>query len=207
MEIESLKSQLERKVKELGFCEEKKKLRVELALKPKEMECLRKQNDELQAKNEGLQQNVIEMLENQTVAKRRHLLQLERLEIQLELQNMMELPNDWLQKANMKLTKAGKEDKLFTDHSGDKKKVDNEKSKRLELEVKTLDAEINNKMQNLSQISGCWKMMVWKSFQNSMELLDARKQLIECTSLFQVQSANLDKFRVPIYRIQSSGPL
>jgi regulator of replication initiation timing len=57
-EIENLKSQLEKKVKELGYCEEKKKLRVELALKPKEMERLRKQNDELQAKNKGLQNNV-----------------------------------------------------------------------------------------------------------------------------------------------------
>ncbi|XP_051211094.1 uncharacterized protein [Lolium perenne] len=108
-EIENLKSQLEKKVKELGYCEEKKKLRVELALKPKEMERLRKQNDELQAKNKGLQNNILEMLENQIVAKKRHLLQLERLEIQLELQNMMELPNDWLQKGNMKLNKEGKE--------------------------------------------------------------------------------------------------
>ncbi|KAM0882955.1 hypothetical protein ACQ4PT_031943 [Festuca glaucescens] len=129
MEIENLKSQLERKVKELGYCEEKKKLSVKLALKPKEMECLRKLNDELQAKNEGLQNNIVDMLENQIVAKKRHLLQLERLEIQLELQNMMELPNDWLQKGDMKLNKAGTKDKLFTDHSGDKKKVDKEKSK------------------------------------------------------------------------------
>ena len=51
----------------------------------------------------------MELLENQIVAKKRHLLQLERLEIQLELQNMMELPNDWLQKGNMKLNKAVKE--------------------------------------------------------------------------------------------------
>jgi hypothetical protein len=45
--------------------------------------------------------------------------------------------------------------------------------------VKTLDAEICNKMQNLSQMSACWKLMVWKSFQNNMELLDARKQVME----------------------------
>jgi hypothetical protein len=57
---------------------------------------------------------ILEMLENQIVAKKRHLLQLERLEIQLELQNMMELPNDWLQKGNMKLNKEGKEGMLYS---------------------------------------------------------------------------------------------
>jgi hypothetical protein len=57
---------------------------------------------------------IVEMLENQIVAKKRHLLQLERLESQLELQNIMELPNDWLQKGNMKLNKAGKECILYS---------------------------------------------------------------------------------------------
>ncbi|TVU21917.1 hypothetical protein EJB05_31588 [Eragrostis curvula] len=52
LEIENLRSQLEEDVKELGYCEENEKLRVEMDLKDREMQCLRKQNKELQAKYE-----------------------------------------------------------------------------------------------------------------------------------------------------------
>lgn len=54
-EIDDLRSQLGRKVKELDYCKENNKLRAELCLKTKELECLRKQNEELEAKNEGFQ--------------------------------------------------------------------------------------------------------------------------------------------------------
>ncbi|GJN37494.1 hypothetical protein PR202_gb26459 [Eleusine coracana subsp. coracana] len=57
MEIENPRSQLDEDVKELGYCEENEKLRVELALNAKEMRCLRKQNEELQGKFEGLHKN------------------------------------------------------------------------------------------------------------------------------------------------------
>ncbi|TKW13423.1 hypothetical protein SEVIR_5G100200v4 [Setaria viridis] len=61
MEVEDLRAQLDVDVKELGYCEANQKLRVELAQKAKEMQCLRKQNEgmrkqdeDLQAKNDGM---------------------------------------------------------------------------------------------------------------------------------------------------------
>ncbi|WVZ72245.1 hypothetical protein U9M48_020738 [Paspalum notatum var. saurae] len=53
-EIEDLRSQLDEDVKELGYCEENEKLRVELARKTQEMQCLRKQNEEMQARNDSI---------------------------------------------------------------------------------------------------------------------------------------------------------
>jgi archaellum component FlaC len=41
-------------VKELGYCEENEKLRVEMDLKNKEIQCLRNQIEELQAKYKDL---------------------------------------------------------------------------------------------------------------------------------------------------------
>ncbi|TVU21916.1 hypothetical protein EJB05_31587 [Eragrostis curvula] len=52
MAIENLRSHLDECVTELGYCEENEKLRAEMDLKDKEMQCLRKQNEELQAKYE-----------------------------------------------------------------------------------------------------------------------------------------------------------
>ncbi|KAJ1282617.1 hypothetical protein BS78_03G065800 [Paspalum vaginatum] len=70
-EIEDLRSELDGDVKELGYCEENEKLRDELALKTKEMQCLRKQNEELQAKNVGLvKQNEDLQAKNDVVVKR-----------------------------------------------------------------------------------------------------------------------------------------
>ncbi|KAJ1282615.1 hypothetical protein BS78_03G065700 [Paspalum vaginatum] len=53
-EIQDLRSQLDQDVKELGYYEENEKLRVELDLKMKEIQCLSKQNKEMQAKNYGI---------------------------------------------------------------------------------------------------------------------------------------------------------
>ncbi|CAO2193649.1 unnamed protein product [Urochloa humidicola] len=53
-EIEDLRARLDEDVKELGYCEANQKLRVELALKVKEIQCLRKQNEEIQAKHVGM---------------------------------------------------------------------------------------------------------------------------------------------------------
>ncbi|CAO2185632.1 unnamed protein product [Urochloa humidicola] len=50
-EIEDLRAQLDEDVKELGYCEANQKLRVELALKVKEIQCLREKNEEIQAKH------------------------------------------------------------------------------------------------------------------------------------------------------------
>ncbi|KAF8662912.1 hypothetical protein HU200_055494 [Digitaria exilis] len=49
-EIKDLRAQLDKDVKELGYCEANQKLRVELVLKEKEIQCLRKQKEEMQAK-------------------------------------------------------------------------------------------------------------------------------------------------------------
>ncbi|KAK3163877.1 hypothetical protein QOZ80_1AG0009590 [Eleusine coracana subsp. coracana] len=101
MDIKNKK--LHEDMKDLRFCEENRKLRVEMDLKNKEMQCLRKQNEELQAKykdlqikyrkqNEelhakygkqnvhaGLHKNFVKILENQIDAKRKQLRQLEGL--------------------------------------------------------------------------------------------------------------------------------
>ncbi|KAJ1282620.1 hypothetical protein BS78_03G066000 [Paspalum vaginatum] len=53
-EMEDLRSQLDEDVKELGYCEENAKLRIELTLKTQEMQCLRKQNEEMQARNDSM---------------------------------------------------------------------------------------------------------------------------------------------------------
>ncbi|RCV24639.1 hypothetical protein SETIT_5G102000v2 [Setaria italica] len=53
-EIKDLRAQLDEDVKELGYCEANQKLRVELAVKVKEIQCLRKQNEEMQAKYDGM---------------------------------------------------------------------------------------------------------------------------------------------------------
>ncbi|TVU21920.1 hypothetical protein EJB05_31591, partial [Eragrostis curvula] len=50
MEIETLRSQLDGDEKELAYCEENEKLRIEIDMKDKEMKCLRKQIEELQTK-------------------------------------------------------------------------------------------------------------------------------------------------------------
>ncbi|TVU21914.1 hypothetical protein EJB05_31585, partial [Eragrostis curvula] len=99
-EIENLTSQLTKKKKELRYSQEVKKLKVELSLKAKDVECLMKQNEELKSKNEGLQNNVLE-LESHVEAKNIHLLQLERQIKTLELSNArLEEDNRKLQGGN-----------------------------------------------------------------------------------------------------------
>uniref|UniRef100_A0A0D9UWQ0 Factor of DNA methylation 1-5/IDN2 domain-containing protein n=1 Tax=Leersia perrieri TaxID=77586 RepID=A0A0D9UWQ0_9ORYZ len=61
MEIDDLRSHLAGKMRELEYCKEIKKLRTELSLKAKEMEGLKKQNEELQAKSESSQKNLLEL--------------------------------------------------------------------------------------------------------------------------------------------------
>lgn len=53
-EIQDLRSQLDQDVQQLGYCEENEKLRVELVVKAKEMHCLTKRIEELEAKNDFL---------------------------------------------------------------------------------------------------------------------------------------------------------
>uniref|UniRef100_A0A0E0JE07 Factor of DNA methylation 1-5/IDN2 domain-containing protein n=1 Tax=Oryza punctata TaxID=4537 RepID=A0A0E0JE07_ORYPU len=61
-EIDDLRSHLAGKMKELKYCEEVKKLRIELAQKAEENESLKKQNKELEAKSEiSSQKNLLEL--------------------------------------------------------------------------------------------------------------------------------------------------
>lgn len=46
---ETSRPQIVQDVKELGYCEENEKLKAEEALKSEEMQCLKRQNEELQA--------------------------------------------------------------------------------------------------------------------------------------------------------------
>jgi len=53
-EIEDLRAELDEDVKQLGYCEANEKLRAELALKAKDMQCLRKKSEEMQLNNDGM---------------------------------------------------------------------------------------------------------------------------------------------------------
>ncbi|CAO2204641.1 unnamed protein product [Urochloa humidicola] len=75
-EIEELRAQLDEDVKQLGYCEANQKLRVQLALKADEMLCLRKQNEEMQVKNDGMRkQNEELQAKNDGLAKQNKELQ------------------------------------------------------------------------------------------------------------------------------------
>ncbi|WVZ72251.1 hypothetical protein U9M48_020740, partial [Paspalum notatum var. saurae] len=75
-EIQDLRSQLDQDVKELGYYDENEKLRVQLDLKMKEVQCLSKQNKEIQAKNYCvMKQNEELKAKNDALAKRNEELQ------------------------------------------------------------------------------------------------------------------------------------
>ena len=71
-----MRAELDEDVKLLGYCEANQKLRAELALKAKEMQCLRKHNDGLikwnqvlQAKDDHLTKLIEELEENNDALK------------------------------------------------------------------------------------------------------------------------------------------
>ncbi|KAL6627438.1 hypothetical protein ACP70R_031164 [Stipagrostis hirtigluma subsp. patula] len=205
-EIENLRSQLAEKKKELRFSQEIKKLRDELALKEKDVECLKKQNDELKAKNEGLQNNVNELwlrkqneelqanceglqknivaiLENQIYAKKLHLRQFEGLH------RIMEFPYAQIEEGKFyngdKTSKVA--DGPLTEKIDANREVEGDKSKQLalELEAAKLDAEIFSKTEKLGEMLECEKfseelgsLAVWKSIEANIELHAARRELM-----------------------------
>ncbi|GJN05821.1 hypothetical protein PR202_ga23488 [Eleusine coracana subsp. coracana] len=149
MDIKNKK--LHEDMKDLRFCEENRKLRVEMDLKNKEMQCLRKQNEELQAKYKDLQikyrkqneelhakygkQNVHAGLHKNIDAKRKQLRQLEGL------YSTMEFPSIQLEEGKRLANMSCDEgvlvpNPLFMEQC-------------LELEVADLDAEIRIKMEKL----------------------------------------------------------
>ncbi|TVU21918.1 hypothetical protein EJB05_31589 [Eragrostis curvula] len=65
MEVETLRSELDEDEKELGYCEEYEKLRFEMDLKDKEMQCLRTQIEGLQAKYNKLDEELHAKYEKQ----------------------------------------------------------------------------------------------------------------------------------------------
>ncbi|KAK3163878.1 hypothetical protein QOZ80_1AG0009630 [Eleusine coracana subsp. coracana] len=81
VEIENLRSQLDEDVKELGYCEENEKLRVEMDLKDKEIQCLRKQIDEIQAPYEKQHD------EPQSEYEKKNMKQNEKLQAKYDKQN------------------------------------------------------------------------------------------------------------------------
>ncbi|CAL4977822.1 unnamed protein product [Urochloa decumbens] len=102
-EIEDLRAQLDEDVKELGYCEANQKLRVELALKANEMQCLRKQNEEMQVKNDGMRKQNEEMqVKNDGMRKQNEELQTKN--DGLAKQNKeLQAKNDGLVKENVEL--------------------------------------------------------------------------------------------------------
>ncbi|TVU21928.1 hypothetical protein EJB05_31599, partial [Eragrostis curvula] len=165
MEIETLRSQLDEDVKELKYCEENEKLRAEMDLKDKEMQCLRKQNEELHAKYEkqheelqakykkrneelrGKYENQNQKLEAKYEKKNEELQgkyekQKQMLEAKYEkkneeLESMHKEKNKELQAKYEKQT-----EQLQAKHEGLQKN-------RLEMEVERLDTEIRIKMEKL----------------------------------------------------------
>ncbi|XP_004968196.2 uncharacterized protein PFB0765w-like [Setaria italica] len=76
MEIEDLKAQIDKDVKELGYCEANEKLTVELVQKAEQMQCLKKQNEEVQGNNDGMRkQNEKLQAKNDGLAKQNKELQ------------------------------------------------------------------------------------------------------------------------------------
>ncbi|GJN37492.1 hypothetical protein PR202_gb26457 [Eleusine coracana subsp. coracana] len=81
VEIENLRSQLDEDVKQLGYCEENEKLRVEMDLKDKEIQCLRKQIEEIQAQYEKQHD------EPQSEYEKKNMKQNEKLQAKFDKQN------------------------------------------------------------------------------------------------------------------------
>nr|CAB3476283.1 unnamed protein product [Digitaria exilis] len=108
-EIKDLRAQLDKDVKEFGYCEANQKLRVELALKVKEIQFLRKQKEEMQVK----------------------------YDVMRKPNGNLQAKNDGLAKHNEEL--QAKNDRLVTDHEVLKNSNDDMKKWNRVLQVKNDD--------------------------------------------------------------------
>ena len=115
-EIEDLKSELDEDLRQLGYCEENEKLRAELAVKVKEVRCLMKRIEELEAKNDLLKKRTEELEAiNDGLPKRNEKLQAknddltkQNKELQAENEDLTK-QNKELQARNAGLTKGNEE--------------------------------------------------------------------------------------------------
>ncbi|TVU21921.1 hypothetical protein EJB05_31592, partial [Eragrostis curvula] len=139
MEIETLRSQLDEDVNELGYCEENEKLRIEMDLKDKEMQFLRKEIEGLQTKYNKLDEELHAKYEK----------------LHEELQAKYEKQNEELQgkyeKQNQKLEAKYQEknEELQAKHE---KYWKMKLMLRLEMEVARLDTEIQIMMEKLGDM-------------------------------------------------------
>ncbi|CAL4958154.1 unnamed protein product [Urochloa decumbens] len=111
-EIEDLRAELDEDVKELGYCEANQKLRVDLALKVKEIQCLRKKNEEIQAKYDGMRKPNDKLHnKNDGLRKQNEMLQAKNVSLtkrieELEAKNVdQRKKSEELQAKNISLTK------------------------------------------------------------------------------------------------------
>ena len=115
-EIEDLKSEVDEDLRQLGYCEENEKLRAELAVKVKEVHCLMKRIEELEAKIDFLRKRTEELEAiNDGLPKRNEELQAknddltkQNKELQAENENLTK-QNKELQARNAGLTKGNEE--------------------------------------------------------------------------------------------------
>ena len=115
-EIEDLKSEVDEDLRQLGYCEENEKLRAELAVKVKEVHCLMKRIEELEAKNDLLKKRTEELEAiNDGLPKRNEKLQAknddltkQNKELQAENEDLTK-QNKELQARNAGLTKGNEE--------------------------------------------------------------------------------------------------
>ena len=118
-EIEDLKSELDEDLRQLGYCEENEKLRAELAVKVKEVHCLMKRIEELEAKNDLLKKRTEELEAiNDGLPKRNEKLQAKNDDLTKQNKEL-QARNDSLTKGNEEL--QAKNDDLHKNVSFKKK--------------------------------------------------------------------------------------
>ncbi|CAL4977820.1 unnamed protein product [Urochloa decumbens] len=194
MEIEDLRAELDEDVKELGYCVANQKLRVELALKAKEIQCLRKKNEEIQAKydcmtkpndelhnkNDGLKkQNEMLQAKNVSLTKR-----IEELEAKNDDQRKL---SEELQAKNISLTKWN-EDMQAKNGSLTKR---NEELQAKKVSLKKWNEELQAKNDSMRKWNKELQAKNNRLQNNIMEILEneidtKRKHLLQFEELYSI---------------------
>ncbi|TVU21924.1 hypothetical protein EJB05_31595, partial [Eragrostis curvula] len=154
MEIETLRSQLDEDVKELGYCEENEKLRIEMDLKEKETQCLRKQIEGLETKYNKLDEELQAKYEKQheelqaKFEKRNEELQVKYEKQNQKLEAMYEKKNEELESMHKK-----KKEDLEAKYE---KQTEQLQAKHEGLQKNILENQIDAKRKQLCQLEGLY---------------------------------------------------
>ncbi|XP_066313878.1 uncharacterized protein [Miscanthus floridulus] len=179
-EIEDLKSELDEDLRQLGYCEENEKLRAELAVKVKEVHCLMKRIEELEAKNDLLKKRTEELEAiNDGLPKRNEKLQAKNDDLTKQ--------NKELQAENEDLTKQNKE--LQARNAGLTKGIEEMQAKNDDdlhkniMEI--LEIQTDAKRKDLLQFLGLYSIMdfPYPQLKSSDEALLSEGNKIEASSV------------------------